>query len=217
MLNRFLIIVPPPASVLQPKHGGDVRQHPEQAAAAEAQHFQRGEASAGGPAAEGPDQEAGLRGGLRKCRPPWERPEARLCGVIVPYLCLVFFLQIEIKNHVFFSPINWDDLNAKKITPPFNPNVVCFHLNVDGSSVSMLFFLYRSALNKRILVSPPDGTERPEAFRPGVHRRAGTQLHRLFPRQRPGHGQYQGGFRGLRGLLLRPLYGLLPIGLKQIH
>lgn len=32
--------------------------------------------------------------------------------------------QIEIKNHVFFSPINWDDLNAKKITPPFNPNVV---------------------------------------------------------------------------------------------
>lgn len=32
--------------------------------------------------------------------------------------------QIEIKNHIFFSPINWDDLNAKKITPPFNPNVV---------------------------------------------------------------------------------------------
>uniref|UniRef100_A0A8C5N219 Serum/glucocorticoid regulated kinase 1 n=1 Tax=Gouania willdenowi TaxID=441366 RepID=A0A8C5N219_GOUWI len=30
---------------------------------------------------------------------------------------------IEIKNHMFFSPINWDDLNAKKITPPFNPNV----------------------------------------------------------------------------------------------
>ncbi|XP_034017528.1 serine/threonine-protein kinase Sgk1 isoform X2 [Thalassophryne amazonica] len=30
---------------------------------------------------------------------------------------------VEIKNHMFFSPINWDDLNAKKITPPFNPNV----------------------------------------------------------------------------------------------
>lgn len=29
----------------------------------------------------------------------------------------------EIKNHMFFSPINWDDLNAKKLTPPFNPNV----------------------------------------------------------------------------------------------
>ncbi|XP_023662497.1 serine/threonine-protein kinase Sgk1 isoform X2 [Paramormyrops kingsleyae] len=29
----------------------------------------------------------------------------------------------EIKDHMFFSPINWDDLNAKKLTPPFNPNV----------------------------------------------------------------------------------------------
>uniref|UniRef100_A0A8D0L3S0 Serum/glucocorticoid regulated kinase 2 n=1 Tax=Sphenodon punctatus TaxID=8508 RepID=A0A8D0L3S0_SPHPU len=31
---------------------------------------------------------------------------------------------LEIKNHVFFSPINWNDLYHKKITPPFNPNVV---------------------------------------------------------------------------------------------
>ncbi|XP_015503289.2 serine/threonine-protein kinase Sgk2 isoform X1 [Parus major] len=30
---------------------------------------------------------------------------------------------LEIKNHVFFSPINWDDLYHKRITPPFNPNV----------------------------------------------------------------------------------------------
>ncbi|XP_051780918.1 serine/threonine-protein kinase Sgk1 isoform X1 [Erpetoichthys calabaricus] len=30
---------------------------------------------------------------------------------------------MEIKVHIFFSPINWDDLNAKKLTPPFNPNV----------------------------------------------------------------------------------------------
>ncbi|KAK1171532.1 serine/threonine-protein kinase Sgk1-like isoform X1 [Acipenser oxyrinchus oxyrinchus] len=29
----------------------------------------------------------------------------------------------ELKNHVFFSPISWGDLNAKKLTPPFNPNV----------------------------------------------------------------------------------------------
>lgn len=36
-----------------------------------------------------------------------------------------FLFQNEIKNHMFFSPINWDDLNAKKLTPPFNPNVVC--------------------------------------------------------------------------------------------
>lgn len=58
---------PSSASLLQPEHGGDVRQHPEQAAAAETQHFQRGEASAGGPAAEGQDQAAGLHRGLCKC------------------------------------------------------------------------------------------------------------------------------------------------------
>ncbi|KAF5917529.1 hypothetical protein HPG69_017421, partial [Diceros bicornis minor] len=30
---------------------------------------------------------------------------------------------LEIKAHVFFSPINWDDLYHKRLTPPFNPNV----------------------------------------------------------------------------------------------
>ncbi|MEE6524509.1 hypothetical protein FKM82_024032 [Ascaphus truei] len=30
---------------------------------------------------------------------------------------------LEIKNHVFFSPINWDDLYHKRISPPYNPNV----------------------------------------------------------------------------------------------
>uniref|UniRef100_A0A8C5VVM6 Serum/glucocorticoid regulated kinase 1 n=1 Tax=Microcebus murinus TaxID=30608 RepID=A0A8C5VVM6_MICMU len=30
---------------------------------------------------------------------------------------------MEIKSHVFFSLINWDDLINKKISPPFNPNV----------------------------------------------------------------------------------------------
>lgn len=55
------------ASVLQPQHSGDVRQHPEQAAAAETQHFQRSQTPAGGPAAEGPNQEAGLHRGLCKC------------------------------------------------------------------------------------------------------------------------------------------------------
>lgn len=30
---------------------------------------------------------------------------------------------MEIKSHIFFSLINWDDLINKKITPPFNPNV----------------------------------------------------------------------------------------------
>ncbi|XP_061415674.1 serine/threonine-protein kinase Sgk2-like isoform X3 [Lethenteron reissneri] len=31
---------------------------------------------------------------------------------------------LEIKNHVFFSPINWEDLYNKKIKPPFDPNVL---------------------------------------------------------------------------------------------
>lgn len=35
---------------------------------------------------------------------------------------------MEIKNHVFFSVINWDDLINKKVTPPFNPNVVSIFL-----------------------------------------------------------------------------------------
>uniref|UniRef100_A0A667ZRH1 Serine/threonine-protein kinase Sgk1 n=1 Tax=Myripristis murdjan TaxID=586833 RepID=A0A667ZRH1_9TELE len=30
---------------------------------------------------------------------------------------------LELKHHSFFSPINWDDLMAKKITPPFIPTV----------------------------------------------------------------------------------------------
>ncbi|KAF6719949.1 Serine/threonine-protein kinase Sgk1 [Oryzias melastigma] len=30
---------------------------------------------------------------------------------------------LELKYHSFFSPINWDDLMAKKITPPFIPSV----------------------------------------------------------------------------------------------
>lgn len=30
---------------------------------------------------------------------------------------------VEIRNHVFFSPINWDDLYHKRITPPYKPNV----------------------------------------------------------------------------------------------
>ncbi|XP_072355818.1 serine/threonine-protein kinase Sgk1 isoform X1 [Scyliorhinus torazame] len=30
---------------------------------------------------------------------------------------------VDIKTHIFFSTINWIDLNAKRLTPPFNPNV----------------------------------------------------------------------------------------------
>lgn len=32
---------------------------------------------------------------------------------------------LEIKSHDFFADINWQDLYDKRITPPYNPNVVC--------------------------------------------------------------------------------------------
>jgi hypothetical protein len=31
---------------------------------------------------------------------------------------------IELKSHEFFRPIEWDELEARRIKPPFNPNVV---------------------------------------------------------------------------------------------
>lgn len=31
----------------------------------------------------------------------------------------------DIKQHDFFKTISWDQLIQRKITPPFNPSVVC--------------------------------------------------------------------------------------------
>lgn len=39
-------------------------------------------------------------------------------------LLFILHFQNEIKAHSFFSSINWDDLEQKKIPPPFTPNVV---------------------------------------------------------------------------------------------
>uniref|UniRef100_A0A8C1VWN7 Serum/glucocorticoid regulated kinase 2a n=1 Tax=Cyprinus carpio TaxID=7962 RepID=A0A8C1VWN7_CYPCA len=44
-----------------------------------------------------------------------QKDQHRRIGAIADFL--------EIKNHVFFAPINWDDLYHKRITPPYNPNV----------------------------------------------------------------------------------------------
>lgn len=37
---------------------------------------------------------------------------------------VVFFMQKDIKQHVFFISIDWLKLDAKKVVPPFNPKVV---------------------------------------------------------------------------------------------
>ena len=47
-------------------------------------------------------------------------------AVLTEYVCVT--LQLELQHHTFFSPINWDDLMARKITPPFIPSVVCSNL-----------------------------------------------------------------------------------------
>uniref|UniRef100_A0A8C2WC23 Serine/threonine-protein kinase Sgk1 n=2 Tax=Cyclopterus lumpus TaxID=8103 RepID=A0A8C2WC23_CYCLU len=44
-----------------------------------------------------------------------QKDQHRRLGAIADFL--------EIKNHTFFAPINWDDLYNKRITPPYNPNV----------------------------------------------------------------------------------------------
>uniref|UniRef100_W5KNB6 Serum/glucocorticoid regulated kinase 2a n=1 Tax=Astyanax mexicanus TaxID=7994 RepID=W5KNB6_ASTMX len=44
-----------------------------------------------------------------------QKDQHRRLGAIADFL--------EIKNHVFFTHINWDDLYHKRITPPYNPNV----------------------------------------------------------------------------------------------
>lgn len=33
-------------------------------------------------------------------------------------------VQAELREHSFFAPINWEDLLARKLRPPFIPNVV---------------------------------------------------------------------------------------------
>ncbi|XP_027012986.1 serine/threonine-protein kinase Sgk2 [Tachysurus fulvidraco] len=44
-----------------------------------------------------------------------QKDQHRRLGAIADFL--------EIKNHIFFSPINWDDLYHKRLDPPYNPNV----------------------------------------------------------------------------------------------
>lgn len=65
-----------------------------------------------------------------------------------------FFLQLELKYHSFFSPINWEDLMAKKITPPFIPSVVSSNPGLDP-----LFSVY-STFSTGGTQAPSSGTWR---------------------------------------------------------
>lgn len=67
---------------------------------------------------------------------------------------------MEIKSHIFFSPINWDDLINKKITPPFNPNVVRITSNYRMYKVSSLPTCYMSLWGTQ----KPEGTNQVAVF-----------------------------------------------------
>lgn len=49
-----------------------------------------------------------------------------------------FLLQNEVKSHVFFASINWDELVEKRIPPPFNPSVVNVFFNIVSNN--LLYF-----------------------------------------------------------------------------
>lgn len=113
-----------PASVLQSQHCRDVQQYPSQASGVKAQCVQRWPWSAGRVAAQGSYQETGIKRWLRKSGSCYQFTCIPFILRFV-FLILAFFsLQLELKFHSFFSPINWDDLMSKKITPPFVPSVV---------------------------------------------------------------------------------------------
>ncbi len=46
-------------------------------------------------------------------------------------------LQNEVKGHDFFSSINWDDLEHKKLPPPFNPIVVRLRLTINETFLNI--------------------------------------------------------------------------------
>lgn len=116
------------APVLQSQHSWDVQQHPAQVSCAQAQCVKLRQGAARGAPAEGPHQEAGSEGWLCKLsthhivKDQW----SLFAFSLVCWFSISFFppLQLELKYHSFFSPINWEDLMAKKIIPPFIPSVV---------------------------------------------------------------------------------------------
>jgi hypothetical protein len=57
-----------------------------------------------------------------------------------------------VKNHTFFAPINWSDLEKRRITPPFKPQVRehKFYLKITGR-YNTIFFLREPIVTKEEL------------------------------------------------------------------
>lgn len=141
-LNFVLALSSPKAPLLQSQYSWDVPQHPAQVSCAEAQCVQRRQGNVGGSSSEGPHQEAGVERWFCKHTliDPFITPKRYIIIIMhrkaitlissVYWSSLLIFLQLELKCHSFFSPINWDDLMARKISPPFVPSVVRSHIGI---------------------------------------------------------------------------------------
>lgn len=146
-------------------------------------------------------------------------------------VCTLLF-QNEVKSHVFFASINWDDLVQKRIPPPFNPSVVNVFINIFISLISNnLIYLKQwhgikhlraTFANKRMNVHYFKATFPlffctgvpvwHIKFRSWVHRRNRTQLCVHLQRELYCQRQRHGGWRCFSGLFLCSTFRwLLPV------
>lgn len=68
----------------------------------------------------------------------------QLWWCLILNICTLLF-QNEVKSHVFFASINWDDLVQKRIPPPFNPSVVNVFMHIFISLVSTNFLYFNES------------------------------------------------------------------------
>jgi len=48
--------------------------------------------------------------------------------------------SVDIKNHPFFASVDWDSLDKKAISPPYNPNTVSFRMLYEWLQVVFIYF-----------------------------------------------------------------------------
>ena len=63
----------------------------------------------------------------------------------------------DVKTHEFFSDVNWDELDDKKVRPPFNPNVVSAYfidnIFISKNNVKIITKQYAGAVQDMTLTS----------------------------------------------------------------